>query len=113
MRYNQFCYYGVISIHKIHKSQYRANLTRLCRNAKKQSKVQSKKEKKEEKNQKKNLHGLVLFSGKKKSRTILNSNKRKKKNRTKHRTSPTKVSRMARDSQEKNRKRTSLDQSKK
>ena len=45
---------------------------------KKQSKVQSKKEKKEEKNQKKNLHGLVLFSGKKKSRTILNSNKRKK-----------------------------------
>ena len=45
---------------------------------KKQSKVQSKKEKKEEKNQKKNLHGLVLFSRKKKSRTILKSHKRKK-----------------------------------
>lgn len=88
-------------------------MTRLCRNAKK-SKVKSKarKKKKEEKNQKKNLHGLVLFSGKIKQ-DYTKEPQKKKKNRTKHRTSPTKVSRIVRDSQEKNRKRTSLGQSKK
>lgn len=54
-------------------------MTRLCRNAKKkQSKVQSKKEKKEEKNQKKNLHGLVLFSRKKKAGLYWIATKEKK-----------------------------------
>ena len=78
------------------------------------SKVKSKarkKKKRREKSKKEFTWSSIIF--KKDKAGLYWIATKEKKNRTKHRTSPTKVSRIVRDSQEKNRKRTSLDQSKK